>query len=54
MCNHLLNKFENRDLVEVRNKLKENEIEITKAKTLTFKRADRQKIILDKKIKLKC
>lgn len=43
MCNHLFNKLENKDLVEVRSKLKENETEITKTKDLSFKRADRHK-----------
>ena len=52
MCNHLFNKLENKDLVEVRNKLKENETEINRTKDLSFKKADRHKKILLKKIKL--
>lgn len=52
MCNHLFKKLENKDLVEVRTKLKDNETEINKTKVLSFKRADRHKKILSRKIKL--
>jgi hypothetical protein len=52
MCNHLYNKLENKDLVDIKTKLKENEKEIANTKDLSFKRADRDKITFERKIKL--
>lgn len=37
MSNHLYNKLENKDLVELRSLLKENETEINKTKDFSFK-----------------